>query len=153
MAKTINVSFIDEASITQWAVGFAALLTAPLRLYFSGELGAGKTTMIRAILRGLGVEERIKSPSFAIVEPYEVGDLPIYHLDLYRIQDPDALEYIGIREYFTANALCFIEWPEQGGDLLPVADLSFLLTITEFGRDCHITANTPLGETVLEKMS
>lgn len=153
LSSSSEFHFTDEPAVELWAQQFAVLLRPPLHLYFSGELGVGKTTLIRAILRALGVQGRIKSPSFAIVESYEVNEILIYHLDLYRIADPEALEYIGIYDYLAAKALCFIEWPERGGDLIPTADLSFSLSMATQGRECKITANTPRGKQVLNVMS
>lgn len=103
--------------------------------YFQGEIGAGKTTLIRSLLRYLGVEGTIKSPTFSIMEPYMTGGFPIYHFDLYRLTSPEELEYLGWRDCFSGPALCCIEWPEHAKDYLPKPDLLITLTILEEGRN------------------
>lgn len=92
-------------------------------IHLSGELGAGKTTLARALLRRLGVEGAIKSPTYTLIESYRADGRPLHHLDLYRIADPGELEWLGLPELVDDDALLLVEWPERGGDALPPADL------------------------------
>jgi tRNA threonylcarbamoyladenosine biosynthesis protein TsaE len=99
-----------------------------------GDLGAGKTTLARAFLRELGVHGAIKSPTYALIEPYNLGDRRVLHLDLYRIADPEELEFLGIRDVDTTQDILLIEWPQRGGDRLPKADLRIALSYHGPGR-------------------
>nr|VFJ86299.1 MAG: tRNA threonylcarbamoyladenosine biosynthesis protein TsaE [Candidatus Kentron sp. LFY]VFJ89400.1 MAG: tRNA threonylcarbamoyladenosine biosynthesis protein TsaE [Candidatus Kentron sp. LFY]VFK13013.1 MAG: tRNA threonylcarbamoyladenosine biosynthesis protein TsaE [Candidatus Kentron sp. LFY] len=103
-------------------------------IYLQGELGAGKTTLARGIARAFGITEPIKSPTYTLVESYKAPSLCIYHLDLYRLQDPEELEYIGIRDYFDEKALFLIEWPERGESSIPPADLVISIEVLASGR-------------------
>jgi len=120
----------------------------------SGDLGAGKTTFIRAMLRALGIQSAIKSPTFSLVESYctEKG-LPIHHFDLYRIHEESELAYLGFKDYFSAPALCCLEWPERAGDTLTRIDVRFTLTIVEQGREMQIQAGTLVGEKIVAQLS
>jgi len=100
----------------------------------SGELGAGKTTLVRGILRGLGFEGRVKSPSYGLVESYEVGGLEIHHLDLYRLGEPGELDFVGIEDLLGENSVLLIEWPERGKGRLPGSSVQIRIEHQGAGR-------------------
>ena len=115
-------------------------------VYIAGELGAGKTTLIRGMLRGLGVTGTVKSPTYTLVEPYALGELTVYHLDLYRLGEPIELEYLGIRDYFGDAVLFLIEWPERAASALPHADLRIQIDIQALGREVRLMPLTKVGK-------
>lgn len=145
----VDLDLANEQITEQIASDFAKVLSAPLVLGFSGEIGAGKTTFIRAMLRQLGIQGAIKSPTYTLVESYHTNDLHIHHFDLYRIQEETELEYIGFRDYFTAPAICCIEWPEQAQSELGCIDIQLTLKTKGMGRSLHIDAFTLNGCQVL----
>ena len=115
------------------------------RIHLKGELGAGKTALVRALLRTCGVTGRIKSPSYALVESYKVSSLYLYHLDFYRFSDPNEWLDAGFKDIFTNNALVLIEWPERASELLGAPDLHITLTYAGDGRTASLTAQTQKG--------
>ncbi|MBK8816582.1 MAG: tRNA (adenosine(37)-N6)-threonylcarbamoyltransferase complex ATPase subunit type 1 TsaE [Methylococcaceae bacterium] len=103
-------------------------------VFLKGQLGAGKTTLVRGYLRAAGYCGTVKSPTYNLVEEYLVNSRKIYHFDLYRLNDPEELDYIGIKDYFNQNSICFIEWPDQGEGYLPNPNLEITLTLQGSGR-------------------
>ncbi len=115
----------------------------PLTVHLVGDLGTGKTTLVRGFLRALGYEGAVRSPTFTLVEPYDFLDPPVYHLDLYRLGDPEELEYLGARELLTEAAWRFIEWPQRGAGWLPRPDLEIEIRHHGNGRKLQFRAHTP----------
>ena len=126
-----------------------------LQVQLIGDLGAGKTTLVRATLRGLGHTGRVRSPTYTLIEPYALerpdGQLELYHFDLYRFTDPAEWADAGFREYFNSSAICLVEWPQQAGALLGVPDLVFALDVEGDGRVLTALAYSESGKACLER--
>lgn len=121
-------------------------------IYLQGDLGAGKTTFVRGLLRGLGYSGKVKSPTYTIVEPYETDKLTVFHFDLYRLIDAQELQQIGLEEYFNGSAVCLIEWPDKGAPLLPAPDLILEFDIMKDIRNIRLAACTSRGEEILARL-
>lgn len=147
--KNFSMALLNQTECEKLAIHFAHCLLEPAVLTFSGEIGAGKTTFIRAMLRAKGIVTAIKSPTFSLVESYHCQALQIHHFDLYRIQDEAELEYIGFRDYFSGQTVCCIEWPEQAPQSIFNVDLHFTITFHGRGRLIAINALSTLGEKLL----
>lgn len=117
-------------------------------IYLRGELGAGKTTITRGIMRGYGYQGAVKSPTYTLVEPYENIAGNIYHFDLYRLADPEEVEYLGVEDYFSSANLCLVEWPDRGAHLIPAADVIVELSHCDAGRNLVITTASDRGENI-----
>lgn len=129
----------------------AAGVTPGMVIYLSGELGAGKTTLARGLLRGLGFDGKVKSPTFTLVEVYEFSRLYLYHFDFYRFNDPRELGEAGFREYFNPQSVCLVEWPDKAAGL-PAADLKVVLHVAGLGRNVAIFADSEAGASCLKRM-
>ncbi len=133
------------------AGGCAQSLPAGFNLYLQGELGAGKTTFVRGVLRGLGYRGTVKSPTYTLVEYYRIAGRDIYHLDLYRLATATELDDIGCRDYFDGLAICLVEWPERGRDRLPTPDILIDIAINRSRRELDCRACSAAGEDYLQR--
>ncbi len=145
----LSYSLSSEEESQQLAQILAPCLRPPLRIAFSGCLGAGKTTMVRAVLRALGVSSAVKSPTYSLVESYDFNDWQLHHFDLYRIEDEEELDYLGFRDYINDHSICCIEWPEKALAGIGGIDLWFKLAIKGEGRELLIEALTAPGKAVI----
>lgn len=152
-AVPVALRGIDESRLSEFATAFAPHLGAGGVIHLCGELGAGKTTFARALLKAIGVGERVKSPTYSLIETYECGDLRIHHLDLYRIADPGELEWLGLPELSGSGTLLLVEWPERGGHALPAADLVIALSHAGATRDLRIDALSERGRESLAEIA
>lgn len=143
----------DEAATEALGRRLAAALAGEVgaRIYLSGTLGAGKTCLSRGLLRGLGHRGAVKSPTYTLVEPYELPGHSAYHFDLYRLSDPEELEYLGARDYFDGAHLCLVEWPERGQGWLPAPDIHVHLYPEAGARRVELLAGSPKGRQILDK--
>jgi tRNA threonylcarbamoyladenosine biosynthesis protein TsaE len=141
-----------EEDMLAWAGQLALAISEGAIIFLQGSLGAGKTTFARGFMRGLGYEGKVKSPTYTLVEPYEINGRAIYHFDLYRLKEAKELEQIGIEEYMSSSAICLIEWPTHGFPVLPEPDLICHLTFKEPGREMRIEAQTERGSAIIEQL-
>lgn len=146
----VTLAGLDEAALTALARRLAPTLGEGGVIHLRGELGAGKTTFARALLQALGVGERVKSPTYSLIESYEADGTEAHHLDLYRIADPEELEWLGLDGLWRPGALVLVEWPQRGGDLLPAADLELELRHAGACRDLLATSVSPRGAAWLQ---
>jgi len=157
---TLALILADEQATTALGAAIARSLSsmtgaieqAGMSIAIAGELGSGKTSLVRALLRDFGVTGSVKSPTFALLEPYEVSRLHLYHFDFYRFKNPHEFVECGFLEFFRPGNVCLVEWPERAGRYLPNADLNIGLAVLNLGRSAGIGANTEIGEQCLHQL-
>jgi len=146
------VHLADESATLELGRRLAHVLQPGLVVYLIGELGAGKTTVVRGCLRALGHRGRVSSPTFALVELYRVSNLYLHHFDFYRFRSTEEWIDAGFRDAFGADSVCLVEWPERAGDQLPAADLRIELQPAGGGREARIAAGTAKGKQCLDQL-
>lgn len=142
----------DETKTELLGAVLSSICPADTTIYLTGDLGAGKTTMTRGFIRSRGYKGVVKSPTYTLVEEYQTGDVFVYHFDLYRLNDPEELEMMGIRDYFSPASVRMVEWPSKGEGILPKADLEVDLQIVGNSRKAVITAYSEKGTGILDAM-
>jgi tRNA threonylcarbamoyladenosine biosynthesis protein TsaE len=154
MSVVVELTLADEEATMALGRRLAAILPADgLVAFLYGDLGAGKTTFARAFLRALGVGERVKSPTYSLVEGYELGGRQAFHLDLYRIADPGELEWLGLDSLAEPGSIVLVEWPERGAGALPPVDLALGFRHEEAGRAVRLEPKSPLGERIAASLA
>jgi len=154
--KQLDYFLADEEATIAMGTALAMVVKTKLKqgivVFLNGDLGAGKTTLTRGFVRGMGHKGNVKSPTYTLVEPYDLADWHVYHFDLYRLSDPEELEYMGIRDYFENNCCCFIEWPEKGTGLLAQEDLIINIAYIGEQRNISLNASTEKGANLLKEL-
>jgi tRNA threonylcarbamoyladenosine biosynthesis protein TsaE len=159
--QSLSLEAESAVAMEQLAAGFAQVLVdcgAGLVITLQGPLGAGKTTWCRGLLRALGYQGVVKSPTYTLVESYKIEqpDMWVHHFDLYRMVDPEELEYIGGRDYFDAASVCLVEWPERGEGVLPPADIGIDIRYAHAGQDngrcLTLTAQSAAGHQLFSRL-
>ena len=150
---SLRIELPDEAATLAFGARLGRALAAGLSVWLRGDLGAGKTTLARGVLRQLGYVGKVKSPTYTLVELYAISRFNLYHFDLYRFADPDEWHEAGFRDYFNAASVCLVEWPERAGGHLPPPDLRIDLEILDDGRVARIEAMTEEGRACIARMA
>lgn len=149
---SLQFSLPDEAATLALGGRLAKALAPGISIWLQGDLGAGKTTLTRGVLRELGFHGRVKSPTYTLVEVYELSRFNLYHFDLYRFVDPDEWEDAGFREYFNPASVCLVEWPDKAADRLPAPDLRVRFEIPDAGRSVWIEGLTEAGRACIARL-
>jgi tRNA threonylcarbamoyladenosine biosynthesis protein TsaE len=150
---SLNATLPDEAATLALGRALGPCLEPGTIVFLQGELGAGKTTLARGILRGLGFEGRVKSPTYALVEVYEVSRLHLHHFDFYRFRDPREWIDAGFRESFDGRNVSLVEWPEKAAGMLPPADLEIHLASSGSGRSVRLQPSSPRGTRIAQALA
>jgi tRNA threonylcarbamoyladenosine biosynthesis protein TsaE len=152
-APDISLPLADEQASQQLAERLAPCLSPGMVVYLDGDLGAGKTTLVRAMLRSLGYGGPVKSPTYALVEVYVISSLYWYHFDFYRFNHPEEFDDAGLGEYFRSDSVCLVEWPDKAAGCVPPPDLVLALSIEGAGRRIVLSARSAEGESCLRTLS
>jgi len=145
----LELQLADEAATVALGERLGRACLDGAVVYLEGDLGAGKTTLCRGVLRAFGHAGAVKSPTYTLVEPYELGGRRVFHFDLYRLADPEELEYMGIRDYFEPGNLSLIEWPARGAGLLPGPDIVVVFQAVNDGRRVVVRAESGRGALII----
>lgn len=156
MSQTDFFYCADETELLQFGLTLAQIFKQKLDnqpenglvIYLNGELGAGKTTLTRSIVRAFGHSGNVKSPTYTLVEEYNLPPYALYHFDLYRLADPEELEFMGIRDYFRPQTICLLEWASRGEGMIPTADLIIQIDYAEQGRNIRLLPQTEFGKAI-----
>lgn len=148
----LRVHLPDEEATRALGARIARVLHPGLVIHLVGDLGAGKTTLVRGMLRALGFSGKVKSPTYTLVELYTASSLDFYHFDFYRFRHPSEWQEAGLAEHFDAHSVCVVEWPEKAAGLLPPPDLRIALAPAGGGRDATVEAVTDAGNACLERL-
>ena len=157
----MSIFLADENATTAFGQALAKYCPAGLNIYLFGDLGAGKTTLVRGMIQSFLAETKVKSPTYTLVEGYDVsaaennanGLRNIYHFDLYRLGDPEELEFMGGRDYFSNDAVCLVEWPQRGKGWLTEADLEITIKYQEDGRVVELVSKSDKGKLLAQKLT
>jgi tRNA threonylcarbamoyladenosine biosynthesis protein TsaE len=148
----LRLELADAAAQEACGARLAAACPAKALIFLRGDLGAGKTTLVRGLLRARGERGPVRSPTYTLIEPYETVDGRVYHLDLYRLAAGEELEFLGLRDMLDEAAVMLVEWPERGGDWLPQPDLTITIEHLAEGRALTFQAATPVGAAIVAAM-
>lgn len=149
---TLSMHLDNEQDTLDLGVAVAEILTPGLKVWLLGNLGSGKTTLTRGVLRALGHEGKVKSPTYTLIEPYVVSRLDLYHFDFYRLNSPEEYLDAGLDEYFSGQGVCIVEWPQHATPYLAAPDLSIFLEPDGSGRRADIRGTTDKGRTCVSQL-
>ncbi|MFK7864860.1 MAG: tRNA (adenosine(37)-N6)-threonylcarbamoyltransferase complex ATPase subunit type 1 TsaE [Pseudohongiellaceae bacterium] len=154
-SETQQLFLADEEQTLSFGSRLAGAILASEEgaiIYLRGDLGAGKTTLARGLVQGFGHDGSVKSPTYTLVEPYELGKVNVYHFDLYRLSDPEEVDFLGVEEYFADANVCLFEWPQKGAGKIPQPDLSLQLSDSGTGRVVECQTHTVKGSKIGQRL-